>query len=147
MLAGRNIANPEVLLEIARTVETSWPGRFDARRFEADLNGRLAALALDDDIREARYKGIARFPCVAMRRSGVPPVSIVGWRPYDVLLEEIRAFVPDLGPERRVETADQFRTYWGGALEREVAEATGRHGTAGAAMAASMSSGSGGESA
>ena len=122
MVHGRNIAREEVLLDVAMGLAESRPDLLDAERFAIDFAGREARSALEDDIREARYRGIARFPCLVLRRSAAPSISLVGWRPYASLLEAVRELVPELGEERQIGDPEAFRKYWDGATDRELAE-------------------------
>ncbi len=123
MIDGRNISRQEVLSEIAGDLADSRPDLIDSERFEAAFAGGAARAAFEDDVREARYQGIARYPCLVMRRSGAPPKSLVGWRPGGALLDAVRAYAPELGRERQVEDAEAYRRYWSGATDREIAEA------------------------
>ena len=127
MIEGRNIAREGVLLEVAREVQESRPELFDSDRFGKALAGADVRAAFEDDLREGRYRGIARYPCLVMRRSGAPAEALVGWRPYGALLHAIRAYAPELGQERRVERAELYRRYWGGATDREIAEVMNPH--------------------
>jgi putative protein-disulfide isomerase len=122
---GRNIASKEVLIDVARQLASKRSDDFDAGRFEEDLSGPRARAALERDVREARFRGVSRLPCLGLRRPGAAPVWLVGWRPWDALLREVRKFAPDLGPERRTSDATAYTTYWGGATEREIAVALG----------------------
>jgi predicted DsbA family dithiol-disulfide isomerase len=117
MIEGRNIARQDVLMELAREV-----GYLDAGRLERDL-AAAAPAALEEDVREARFRGIGRYPCLMLRRAGRAPAYLVGWRPYPALVQAVAAFAPELGPERPLADADAYRRYWGGALAAEAAQA------------------------
>ncbi len=125
MIEGRNIARQEVLIEIARRLEQDRPDCFDANRFQVDLEGREARAALQRDVREARFHGVARFPCLGLQRSGAEPIWMIGWRPWNELLKSVQEAATDLGPERRPADADAYAIYWNGATEREIAVALG----------------------
>jgi predicted DsbA family dithiol-disulfide isomerase len=125
MVEGRNIARPEVLLDVAAATEADRPDLFDAGAFAADLDGREAWRAFQEDRKEARFRGVGRFPCLMIQPAGAPPVFLVGWRPYPDLQQAVAAAAPDIGPERRPGSAEAYRTYWARLSERELSEATG----------------------
>lgn len=136
MLENRNIAREEVLAALAREV-----GYLDVAQFERDLAARAPA-ALEEDVREARYRGIGRYPCLLLRRAGCAPAYLVGWRPYAALVRAVEAFAPELGPERPLDDAEAYRRYWGGGLPAEAALALDG-GTAAEASPGPLSSGAG----
>ena len=119
MIAGRNVARQDVLRGVALDLAVERPDLLDVARFERDLAGPEARAALEEDVREARFRGVQRYPCLGLRRSGAAPSWIVGWRPWPVLAAAITAAVPDLGPERRPASAKDYARYWGGATQRE----------------------------
>ncbi len=96
-VGGRNISREDVLIEVARDLGDSRPDLFDAERFRGDLGGAEAPAALEEDVREARFRGIGRFPCLGLRRKGADPAWLIGWRPYALLLDAVRFYAPDLG--------------------------------------------------
>lgn len=126
MIEGRNVGRSDVLIDIARGLGEARPDRFDAEQFEPDLAGREARAALEDDVREARFRGVGRFPCLGLSRPGADPIWLVGWRPWEALLAAVRDYAPDLGEERKPVSPDAYSLYWGGATEAEVAVAFGR---------------------
>ena len=126
MMEGRNIARREVLLELAAELGDSAPESFDVERFRSDLDGAEARKALEQDIREARFLGIGRFPSLVLRRQGQSPSFLVGWRPYRVLEKEMAAMAPGIGPGRLPATPEAYRTYWRRITDREVEEASGQ---------------------
>jgi predicted DsbA family dithiol-disulfide isomerase len=98
MAQRRNIARREVLLEVADEAAAAAPDRLDAARLRHDLDAAAARDALREDIKEARYHGIGRFPTLTMRRAGGAGVMIVGYRPYEVLLAAMARIAPELAP-------------------------------------------------
>jgi len=98
MAQRRNIARREVLLEVADEAAAAAPDRLDAARLRHDLDAAPPRDALREDIKEARYRGIGRFPTLTLRRAGGAGVMIVGYRPYEVLLAAIARIAPDLTP-------------------------------------------------
>ena len=144
MTEHRNIARQDVLSELAREVSEGFPSLFDADRFEADLDGRDAQRALIEDVKEARFRGIGRFPTLVIRRPGGPPNLLVGWHPYGGLRDAV-AKAGEIGPERQPGTEEAYRQYWTRITDREVEEAfADRVGTSGLdALIAASSGGSG----
>jgi putative protein-disulfide isomerase len=125
MLERRNIARQEVLLALAEELAAASPGTgaFDTARFRRDLTGTEAMDAFREDLKEANYRGIGRFPTLILRRVGGRGVMIVGYRPYAVLCEALAAVGPELAPVRRAQDAANYARYWGSATDQDVAEA------------------------
>ena len=96
MTQRRNIARREVLVEVADEVAAAAPDDMDAVCLRRDLDGQAARDALREDIKEARYRGIGRFPTLTMRHPGGAGVIIVGYRPYEVLRAALVRVAPDL---------------------------------------------------
>jgi len=122
MLQGRNIARLEVLGDVARESAARQPNLIDASRLIREMEGAEARSAFKEDVKEARFWRIGRFPALLVR-NGNRSKGIVGWRPYAVLRAELQALAPDLGHERSMPDADAYRRYWCGATDREIAEA------------------------
>lgn len=120
MAEGRNIAKDGVLLELAADLAGRFPELFDMPRFDNDFHGPDARRLLEEDIKEARFRDIGRFPSLVLRRPGSPARLILGWRPYAALMSEVAGYAPDLGPERRPASRDAYRAYWGSITEREL---------------------------
>ena len=84
MLERRNIARREVLEQIADEVASA--GHLDAAAWRADLTSPQTRSRLRDDIHEASYHKIRRYPALLLRPSGAPQAMLlVGWRPWQVL--------------------------------------------------------------
>jgi predicted DsbA family dithiol-disulfide isomerase len=101
MTERRNIARREVLLELADEVAVAAPDRMDAGRLRHDLEAAPARDALREDIKEARYRGIGRFPTLTMRHGRGAGIMIVGYRPYETLLAAVARIAPELTPRDR----------------------------------------------
>ncbi len=97
MVQRRNIARWEVLQAVAEELAEQEPTCFDARRFAADRDGAAAAAAFRDDLMLARYRQITRFPALLVTSPGRLPALLTGYRPYDVLRENIADIVPEDG--------------------------------------------------
>lgn len=105
MTQRRNIARPEVLLELADEVAAGAPDRLDAVRLRRDLDGQAAREALREDIKEARYRGIGRFPTLTLCLRGGTGIVLVGYRPYEALLSALARIAPELASIRQARAA------------------------------------------
>jgi predicted DsbA family dithiol-disulfide isomerase len=88
MLQRRNIARGEVLLQLAE--EAAAAGELDHERFQFDLDADGAREAFREDLKEARYRGIGRFPALILRHTGGRAVLLIGYRPYEALIEAVQ---------------------------------------------------------
>jgi len=123
MLERRNIARREVLIELAEECADRHPGLFDAGRLEADLGETAAREAFRDDVKEARYRRIGRFPTLVVRRPRTSGTVLVGWRPFEALRSAVIETAPELGPGRETPDEDRYRAFWPAAIQRELDEA------------------------
>jgi predicted DsbA family dithiol-disulfide isomerase len=105
MTQRRNIARREVLLELADEVAAAAPDRLDADRLRRDLDGPAAREALREDIKEARYRGIGRFPTLTLCLPGGTGIVLVGYRPYEALLSALAGIAPELASVRQAGAA------------------------------------------
>ncbi len=126
MLEQRNIARREVLVELAATTATPQlaDSTLDVDRFQADLDNPTTLDAFQDDLKDARYRDIGRFPTLLLRAASGRAIIIVGYRPYEVLRAALASIAPDLQPVRATVDAVTYIKHWGSATAREVAEAT-----------------------
>jgi putative protein-disulfide isomerase len=60
--------------------------------------GAAAREALRDDIKEARCRGIGRFPTLTLRAPTGAGVVLVGYRPYEALRAALAQVAPELAP-------------------------------------------------
>lgn len=127
MLERRNIARREVLVALAAEVASRTPGGAGLAlgAFEAALERAEVAEAFRDDLKEARYRDIGRFPTLILRHVAGRAVMIVGYRSYKVLREALAQVAPEGGPLRVARDARDYAAYWGSITAREVAEALG----------------------
>lgn len=123
MLERRNIGRRDVLLVLAAELAGRRELHFDARRFAADLEGAEALDAFREDVRDARFRGIARFPTLLLRIPDGHGVIQIGYRPYPALRAALTRIAPDLGPSRRAEDPVAYAAFWQGITAREAAEA------------------------
>jgi predicted DsbA family dithiol-disulfide isomerase len=94
-IASRNIARREILSEVAAECASASGGKFDAARWERDMDGEAAKQAFHKDISDAHLRGIGRFPTLILMRSDGRERVLTGWRPYEKLAEEVEALVPE----------------------------------------------------
>jgi putative protein-disulfide isomerase len=134
MLEGKNIARQEVLLAIAQEQSrgdlSADPARarLDFDRFYADLSAPEVLDAFRQDLRDAAYSGIGRFPTLILRREDGHGIVLVGYRPYKALREALNHLAPGLHPEMGEspeELATAYITHWGRVTPRELAEVLG----------------------
>jgi putative protein-disulfide isomerase len=125
MLERRNIARREVLLSLADELATQTTPDFDSARFRQDLDGEEALDAFRADVKDARFRGIARFPTLLLRIPDGHGVIQVGYRPYPALRAALARIAPDLSPLRQAEDPAAYAACWQGVTAREAAEALG----------------------
>jgi putative protein-disulfide isomerase len=128
MLDRRNIARRDVLLEIAGELAGDAPRALDLERFTRDLTGEAAGALFRDDLKEARYLGISRFPTLVLGRPGGRSAALVGYRPWSALAEAIAQMAPELEPlVAQPPSADplDYALAWGRITAREAAEGVG----------------------
>ena len=89
MTEGRNIARPEVLVDLARICGHRFPADFDVDKFITDFDGEASRQAFREDLAQVRYREIGRFPSLTMIKPGGAGISITGFRPYEVLREAL----------------------------------------------------------
>ncbi|HVW54882.1 MAG TPA: DsbA family protein [Rhizobiaceae bacterium] len=98
-IEGLNIARREVLSDIAAESAAASGGSFDAVRWERDMDGEVAKRAFQKDMTDAHLRGIGRFPTLILRRPIGGEKLLTGWRPYEKLVEEVVALVPEFRSE------------------------------------------------
>lgn len=123
MLERRNIARREVLLELAAELADS--GRLDRKQFARDLAGEVSLWSFRDDVKEARYRAIGRFPSLVLHPARGPSRLLVGFRPYDVLREQVAEAAPGLTPVRTPDDVGEYVQHWGRVQIPDVATAFG----------------------
>jgi putative protein-disulfide isomerase len=124
MLERRNVARREVLLELFGELAGP-PFHALPSRFQSDLGGEEVLAAFREDLKDASYRGIGRFPAFVLRANG-RAVLLVGYRPYGIFREALAAVAPDLEPVRTADDPEAYARHWGSITAAEVAEATGR---------------------
>jgi predicted DsbA family dithiol-disulfide isomerase len=87
MTRGLNISKSEVLLLLAKTLASDAGDIFDYARFESDWKKGAGCESFVEDLKQTRLEGIQRFPTLVMSSPGKESVSVVGYRPYSVMIE------------------------------------------------------------
>lgn len=121
MLHTKNIAQQQVLIDVATTLTQNIPGILDIDIFKNDLKNGNGYEAFRNDLQKASYHKISRFPTLTISAQN-KAVMIVGYRPYSVLLQAIAAVMPDMVPEQQTINAADYIRYWHGTTNREVEE-------------------------
>lgn len=83
---GLNISKAEVLLSIAEKTNETLP-EFDPKIFRDDLKNGRGRDAFRSDLQKTKYHGIGRFPTLTFTDVNGKGIIIVGYRPYEVLLQ------------------------------------------------------------
>ena len=123
MCRRRNVSRREVLVAVADELAGQRPGAFDAARFARELDAPAALEAFREDLKQAGYRNIGRFPALTLRRAGAAGgIIIVGYRPYGALLQALRHAAPELRPVNPVRCPGAYAAYWGDLLPRELDE-------------------------
>jgi predicted DsbA family dithiol-disulfide isomerase len=90
MVDGQNIAREDVLFKIAGTLAQEHPASFDLALFQQDWKNGHGQQAFREDLKQARFHKIGRFPTLTMTDSSGKGVIIVGYRPYAALEQAFR---------------------------------------------------------
>jgi hypothetical protein len=130
MMESRNIARQEILLAVAHQTasESGGHGLLDLARFRADLDSPETMEAFRQDLRNAAYHSIGRFPTLIFRRSDGRGIVLVGYRPYNALCAALEHFMPGLRHTPQLSGEDlavDYVTYWHRITARELAELSG----------------------
>jgi putative protein-disulfide isomerase len=87
MNKGLNISKSEVILLLAKAIANDAGEIFDYARFENDWKKGAGCESFVEDLKETRLQGIERFPTLVLSSQGKESVSVIGYRPYSVMLE------------------------------------------------------------
>jgi putative protein-disulfide isomerase len=124
MLNAQNISKHSVLLEIAQTLSVD--GVLDFEKFKSDLTQHKGSEAFKKDLQEIRFHKIGRFPSLVLRNVKTGrAVIIVGYRPYQVLIDALKAVAPAIEPTKDKIDKELYLKYWSSATERELSEISG----------------------
>jgi hypothetical protein len=78
--------------------------------------------AFRDVLQEALFRGIGRFPTLALPCPNGTGLLLVGYRPYAALGAALARLMPGLRPQRSVADREAYVAYWGGPTPREMAD-------------------------
>lgn len=123
MSEGKNIANQEVLRDLAKEISIKLSDIFDYDQFKEDLQNEAGMKKFKEDLQKARYHQISRFPALTIRRPDSPGVLIVGYRPYDALVIALEQAAPGIKPVRKARNEEDYNTFWGSNMPSEIKEA------------------------
>jgi putative protein-disulfide isomerase len=84
MLAGRNIARSEVLLDTAWLLHDQYR-EFGLFKFRDDLMGDSGKDAFRKDLQDAKYLGINRFPTLVFKCVQRPAIMLTGYQTFESL--------------------------------------------------------------
>jgi predicted DsbA family dithiol-disulfide isomerase len=82
---GRNIAKADVLHEVARETAEACPELFDADQFKVDFATERSKALFRNDLKQARFHTIGRFPTLTVTNEAGKGLIMVGYRPYEAL--------------------------------------------------------------
>jgi protein-disulfide isomerase-like protein with CxxC motif len=130
MIERRNIARLDILLAVAQETacESATGSQLDLDRFREDLGAPETAEAFRQDLRDAAYHGIGRFPTLILHRLDGRGIVLVGYRPYEALCTALEHLMPGLrrsAPMPPAEFAVAYIRHWRRVIVRELAEILG----------------------
>lgn len=130
MMECLNVARQDILLAVAQQTarESAGSSAFDLDRFCADLSMPEPVEAFRQDLRDAAYHGIGRFPTLILRGIDGRGIVLVGYRPYDALCAALEHLVPGLRRKTQLPQEDlavAYVTRWRRVIARELAEVLG----------------------
>lgn len=122
MLQGKNIAQQDVLTNIAHNLAESSPALLDIDRFMYDFSKSDNGIeAFRKDLNEALSKNITRYPTLILRSANKPSIIITGYRPYSVLIDAMKQ-VTDIEFLCKPNSKEDYTKYWGNITQREIKE-------------------------
>lgn len=94
MLEEKNIAKPEVLLQLAEALDKEAPGLFDLPLFKQQLTDETTINAFKADLNERKERNISRFPSlwISTQEDERKSLLITGNRPFEALQTLIHQF-------------------------------------------------------
>jgi predicted DsbA family dithiol-disulfide isomerase len=130
MMERRNIAHQDILLAVAEQAAHDSAERtvLDLDRFRTDLHAPETVDAFRQDLRDAAYYGIGRFPTLILRRLDGRGIVLVGYRPYEVLCAALEHLVPGLRLSPQIPQEDlavAYVTHWHRVTACELSEVPG----------------------
>jgi len=89
MLEGKNIAKVSVLMDIAEHLDGP---NFSFKNFLSDWNAGLGKASFKSDLQKAKLHNIGRYPTLTFQKPNGKGIMIVGYRPYEVLMQAYERF-------------------------------------------------------
>lgn len=125
MLEARDISLGAVLLELAAETNRrlGLDEQIDLDQFAAALDAPAPRDAFREDIKEARFREIGRFPTLILHRDSPKGLLLTGYRPYAALRKALQNIAPDLEPLRTTADLADYVAHWRTITIREIAEA------------------------
>lgn len=122
MVRRLNIAKTAVLLDLAKELGLEFPHVFNPETFASDLHSTLVKTKFTDDLKEIRFHQIGRFPTFIIKNTQTDKaVIIVGYRPYNILLDAISTITAKLALRKKIDIQD-YKRHWIKITERELKE-------------------------
>lgn len=89
MTEEKNITRQEVIFDCALKAQDKYK-IIDFSRFKKDWETTAPKLLLKEDLHKVKMHDIGRFPTITMKAENGKGLILVGYRPYDVLMEAFR---------------------------------------------------------
>jgi putative protein-disulfide isomerase len=102
MLRATDISNNGILMQLALELNNEIPEIFNFKIFKTRFLNKAGLENFKQDLQIVRYHNINRFPTLTFSKKDKQSIMIVGYRPYDVLLEGISQIAPELMSQRRL---------------------------------------------
>ncbi|MGN6213743.1 DsbA family oxidoreductase [Parafilimonas sp.] len=90
MIDGRNITKPDVLLEVAHTMEDDKGFDFDIKKFKQHLLGNEGMEAFKKDLQQVKYRGINRFPTLLINNNAGNAKLITGYQTFETIAQVLQ---------------------------------------------------------
>jgi putative protein-disulfide isomerase len=126
MIERRNIGRWDTLYAAAQ--QTANDGLLDLNRFSDDYKAAATMETFRQDLRDAAYYGIGRFPTLILQRNDGRGIVLVGYRPYEALHAAMEHLVPGVTRQQAATPQDlaiAYVTYWRRVIARELVEILG----------------------
>lgn len=122
MMEGKNIAKWNTLVETVQKLASAKPGLIDQNKLIDDLEHEAGDEPFRQDIQDARYRRITRYPSLTLHKPGQRTMLLTGYRPYSALLEALQYIAPELQPTRTAKDVEAYKAFWGELTDRELKE-------------------------
>lgn len=96
MIKCVDISKQEILMDIAEKLSKDFPEAFDLEKFKNDFAGEESVSAFKEDLQLIKKYNINRYPTLTISKPGKNGIGITGYRPYNVLIDAIKNFAPEI---------------------------------------------------